>query len=230
MRPISAPGMSPEGWLRPVQSAEVAAEQEARIARICPGNRLVQEAEGREDHVLWGPILRTRTGYATDPALRRNASSGGVLSAIAAYLLESGEVDVVLQTAASEADAVSNRSVVSTSRADVFDAAGSRYAPSAPLSALEDLLQRRQRIAFLGKPCDVSTLRSMAEDDPRIREHVVVMLSFFCAGVPSRKGAQEVLTHMGAPEAEVTAVRYRGDGWPGYARAQLRDGSSRSMS
>jgi len=222
--------MSSSGWLRPVQSADLPAETEARIARICPGNRLSQDPQGRDDHVLWGPIVRSRTGFATDPALRRNASSGGVLSAIAAYLLESGEVDVVLQTGASSSDPVSNRSVASTTRAHVFDAAGSRYAPSAPLSALEDLLQRRQRVAFLGKPCDVSTLHALAEDDPRISEQVVVTLSFFCAGVPSRRGAREVLTHMGASEADVTAFRYRGDGWPGYARAQLQDGSHRSMS
>jgi coenzyme F420 hydrogenase subunit beta len=56
------------------------------------------------------------------------------------------------------------------------------------------------------------------------------MLAFFCAGVPSESGARRILDHLGAPENEVTAFRYRGDGWPGRATATLKDGTTRDMS
>ena len=56
-----------------------------------------------------------------------------------------------------------------------------------------------------------------------------VILSFFCAGVPSHAGARGVLAALGVSEAETVAFRYRGNGWPGRATATLADGSERSM-
>lgn len=228
----SAIGMeySKNDFLRPVQSTAVPSEQEERIAAICPGIGLTQEPAGREEHPLWGPITGLRTGYATDEALRRNASSGGVLSAILIHLLESGTVDQVLQTTAAPHLPIGNRSVKSVSPEQIFAAAGSRYAPSAPLEGLEEFLAGTAQTAFVGKPCDVAALRAMARHDPRVSARFPVMLSFFCAGVPSLNGARRIIEKMGADPEQVTTFRYRGDGWPGYAKVTLTDGSSRQMS
>ncbi|MCB1364210.1 MAG: Coenzyme F420 hydrogenase/dehydrogenase, beta subunit C-terminal domain [Rhodobacteraceae bacterium] len=56
------------------------------------------------------------------------------------------------------------------------------------------------------------------------------MLSFFCAGIPSRAGAEKILEELGTDPGSVAAFRYRGNGWPGRACATLKDGSERSMS
>ena len=45
-----------------------------------------------------------------------------------------------------------------------------------------------------------------------------------CAGVPSLHGTHAVLSAMGADGAPLQSFRYRGDGWPGMARAALTDG------
>lgn len=218
------------GYLRPVQTAPVTADQEAAIAGLCPAVNVRLEAAGRDVHPLWGPYLRVGIGHSTDPALRRNASSGGVISAIATHLLSTGQVDMVLQTRADLAEPTGTMVTPSLAVSDVFDAAGSRYAPSAPLDALDDALASGKRIAFVGKPCDVAALRGLAKFDPRVNEQVKLALSFYCAGVPSRTGAYQVLDRLEAPRDQVTAFRYRGDGWPGFAKATLRDGSTRTMS
>ncbi len=171
-----------------------------------------------------------RSGYATEPVLRRKASSGGALSAFLLHLLETGAVDGVLQTAAAPDLPIGNATVLSATSEDVFRAAGSRYAPSAPLAGLEQHLVSSSRFALVGKPCDVAALRAMERFDPRIAERIPVMLSFFCAGAPSLSGARKILEEMGVDEAEVAAFRYRGDGWPGFATATLKDGSCRQMS
>ena len=58
-------GMAPPGFLRPRQIASVTAEEDARIARICPGIGQRVVAEGRADHVLWGPYVEMLTGWAS---------------------------------------------------------------------------------------------------------------------------------------------------------------------
>lgn len=219
----------PPGYLRPVQTAKLDAATEARFTRICPGLGLTQDAGNRPDHPLWGPFVAMRSGHASDAALRRNASSGGALSALLVHLLQTGIVDFVLQTAASPDLAIGNTTVLSRDAAQVSAAAGSRYAPSAPLEGIGKYLDSHT-YAFVGKPCDVAALRSMAKFDPRIDAHFPIMLSFFCAGVPSLTGARQVLAALGAEEPDVSAFRYRGDGWPGFAKATLRDGSSTQMS
>lgn len=226
--------LAPPGYLRPVQRAPLTDDEERTVAAICPGLRLEQAAEGRPegrtDDPIWGPHLGVWTGHATDPALRHAASSGGALSALLVHLLETGAVEFVLQTAADPGNPLGNRTVISRTAAEVMAAAGSRYAPSAPLAGIEAHLGQGRRFAFVGKPCDVGALRAMARRDSRIDACIPVMLSFFCAGVPAQSGAEAVLEHLGAPPGEVAAFRYRGNGWPGSAVASLRDGSERAMS
>jgi coenzyme F420 hydrogenase subunit beta len=76
----------------------------------------------------------------------------------------------------------------------------------------------------------VAALRALAKEDPRVNARIPVMLSFFCAGVPSQTGAEMILKKLGTDLASTATFRYRGNGWPGLATALLKDGSERSMS
>ena len=227
---VAAPGviemrMSAAGYLRPVQQAALSTVQEHVLADTCPGARVEHPpASTVAHHSLWGPLVRVRAGHALDPEIRRQGSSGGCISAIAAWLLASEQVDFVAQIAVSTEDPLRNELQVSTSRADVLAAAGSRYAPSAPLAGLRELLARGQRFAFVGKPCDVAALRRYAMHDARVDQQVVVMISFMCAGIPSLHGTHELLAKLGADRSQLMTFRYRGDGWPGMAKAVHRDG------
>ena len=220
------------GYLRPVQSASLDTAQEAGIAAACPGLIIdeTEHAPAPVDDTLWGPAHFVGTGHATDAALRHQASSGGVISALLVHALATGLVDFVVQTGADPDRPTGNRTDASTGPDDVFAAAGSRYTASAPLERLEEWLARPGRFAFVGKPCDVSALRARARKDPRIAARVPIMLAFFCAGIPSAAGTGRILDRLGVAPDDVTAFRYRGDGWPGFAKATLKDGSTRQMS
>lgn len=218
------------GFLRPTETGPVTEAENARIAAICPGLGQTVEVRDRHDDVLWGPHLSAYEGWATDTEIRHAGSSGGALSMILVHLLEQGVVDAVLQTAASGDNPLANVTVTSRSRKDVLAAAGSRYAPSAPLAGLGPALASGLRHAFVGKPCDVAALRAMSECDAGYARAFPVLLSFFCAGVPSMTGAGRLLAAMGADPSQVVRFRYRGMGWPGRATAVLADGSERSMS
>lgn len=220
---------SETGYLRPKQLGDIEEEAEGLISRICPGLSVRQQSAGRTGHPLWGPYESVHVGHASDRALRFRASSGGALSALLASLLSSGKVDGVLQIQASDIIPYANKTSVSSSYADILAAAGSRYAPSAPLSEIARLVGNDKRYAFVGKPCDVAAIRALMEEVPTYKEIFPVLVSFFCAGVPSIKGAEEVVHKMGTAPERVEKFRYRGNGWPGRAVATLADGSTRSM-
>lgn len=220
--------MTGDGYLRPAVIPLTPAEQ-ARVAQICPGIGLDGLDADPHYDPLWGPVRSVATGYATDPNVRYRGSSGGVLTALAAGLIGAGEIAFVVSTAASDDDPIDNATGAKTDRAEIIAAAGSRYAPSAPLAGLEEWLARGQPFAFVGKPCDVAALARMAQLDRRIDQLVRYRLAFFCAGVPSRKGTLAVLDALGVDHDDCARFQYRGDGWPGMAKARRHNGTEAEM-
>lgn len=221
--------LSREGYLRPFSSDSLDPKDTKLVQAVCPGIRIEHDTPSASYHPIWGPIERVRTGQAKDLQIRREGSSGGVVSALAVYLLESHQVDFVAQIAVAAGDPLSNEVQMSRTRADVLRAAGSRYAPAAPLARLEEYLSTGQRFALVGKPCDVAAVRNLARIDPRIDRQVPFLLSFMCAGVPSIHGTHALLHALGMERSELQSFRYRGDGWPGMARAVTTDGQSAEM-
>jgi coenzyme F420 hydrogenase subunit beta len=92
-----------------------------------------------------------------------------------------------------------------------------------------ELLDSGKTFAFIGKPCDVAALRQFGRHEPRVKRQIPYMLSFMCAGVPSRYGTLEMLAQLGLTEREVASLRYRGDGWPGKVKAVTHSGDVREM-
>lgn len=217
------------GFARPVQHDRLSNAQEAAIAVTCPAISIDENTEAPNDDPLWGPWHFTGTGYATDQALRHQASSGGVLSAVLTHALAAGVVDRVIETGMNPTAPLGNTTIIARDAATIFAAAGSRYASSSPLRDIDRMLDEPGKFAFVGKPCDVSALRALARIDPRVDAKIPLMLAFFCAGVPSGNGARRILAAIDALEDQVVAFRYRGNGWPGDATATLADGSTRSM-
>lgn len=217
--------ISPEGFLRPYFSAgsDLSSASSSAIA-ACTGLTMRGSFSEVPAHTLWGPLLTVRTANATDPEIQRQGSSGGGISALAVFLLQEKKVDFVVQVAVDPLDPLKNRVQKSVTRTDVLRAAGSRYAPAAPLELIDQYLSTGKKFAFIGKPCDVAALRGLASVDERVNRQVPYMISFMCAGVPSIKGTYELLRKMGVEPDDVRAFRYRGDGWPGMTKAITRDG------
>lgn len=219
-----------DGYNRPVQHAPIDAAIETTIATSCPGAVVAPWPEAEERHPYWGARLASGLGHATDERLRHHASSGGLLSAMLIEALSQGLVDDVVHVHADPDHPTRNVVRRVEDPEGVFRGAGSRYAPSSPLADVETLLSDGRRHAVVGKPCDISALRQLGRRDPRVAQAIPLMLSFFCGGVPSHRGAERILARLGTTEAEVAAFRYRGDGWPGYATATLLNGEDRRMS
>lgn len=215
------------GFLRPPRSASLTAEAERQVAAACPGSRLPAWPVGADPS--WGPMATCQTGYACDSEIRFKGSSGGVLTALAITALESGLVDAIVHVGADPAQPTRNVTVISRDRASVLAAAGSRYAPSSPLDRLGQLLASGERYLFIGKPCDVSALSALAEQDPQVAKSFPYRLSFFCGGIPSFAGTNRILAAMGLAGRSLTGFRYRGNGWPGLTEARTSDGQVATM-
>lgn len=175
--------------------------------------------KGIKSEGLWGNILLSKYAWASDSTLRHKGSSGGTLTALCIYLLESGKVDGIVHVKEDELDPIETVCTLSTTKEEIVSHSGSRYSSSSPLNNISDYLGQGKRYCFVGKPCDVATLRNIMKIDERYKETFVVLLSFFCAGAPSVNANESLLAKMGIDRTQCVSLRYRGDGWPGYATA-----------
>ncbi|MES2349830.1 MAG: Coenzyme F420 hydrogenase/dehydrogenase, beta subunit C-terminal domain [Pseudomonadota bacterium] len=221
--------LNAEGYLRPQASQPLDPAELRQFSQICPGAGLEHHALEAPYDALWGPLMTIRTGYSLDETIRYEGSSGGVLSALLVYLLESKKVDFVAHVKADPADPIGNAMSISRNRQEVLEGAGSRYAPSAPLAAIEALLSEGKRFAFVGKPCDVAGLRQYLRVHPQAAAQIPYMLSFMCAGIPSRKGTIAILKKLEVEPEEVASFTFRGNGWPGMSTAITHQGRRSEM-
>ncbi|MEW1833561.1 Coenzyme F420 hydrogenase/dehydrogenase, beta subunit C-terminal domain [Microbacterium sp. NPDC079995] len=201
-------GLSADGFMRPTvtPSADDAAQEETRTFRAsCPGVILRAPAAEAATHWLFGRVMRAWEGHAADPAVRRAGSSGGVLTALVAFIGESGDSPTVVGAAQDAARPSRTVPVTITTREEALRAAGSRYAPVSVPSSWNGG-------ALVGKPCEVAGLRQYLDatsaGDP-------ILLSFFCAGTPSQHATESLIRKLGGDPDRITSLRYRGDGWPG---------------
>jgi coenzyme F420 hydrogenase subunit beta len=219
--------MSPQGFLRPVVRQNPDPETMRHILASCPGVRVdgrVGPPQGTMRDTVWGRYARLAKGQAADPEIRFKASSGGVSTQLCAFLLDTGRVDFVLHVAASRSAPMRSEARLSFDRAQLLEGAGARYGPAAPLLNLGALLERKQRFAVVGKPCDIAAIRNYARLDERVDAYIPYTLSFFCGGVPSLAISQRMIAKYGLTERNVRLLRYRGHGCPGMTRIESHDG------
>jgi coenzyme F420 hydrogenase subunit beta len=196
---------------------------------ICPGyfvngelaaGQVIDQAE--VDPAV-GPALEVWEGYASDPEIRYQGSSGGVLSALALYCLEQENMDFVLHTAMDEAKPWANQTVQSRNRRELLARTGSRYAPASPCDGLGLIEASARPCVFIGKPCDTAAVVMLRNQRPELDRKLGLVLTFFCAGTPSTQGTLDLLKGLDISPAEVAAVRYRGAGWPGEFKVRSRN-------
>jgi coenzyme F420 hydrogenase subunit beta len=218
------------GFLAPVVVGHLDHETVDRIYAVCPGTRVeglpeqLIEADTRTDNV-WGPWRRMVRAWASAPEVRFEGSTGGVMTALGAYLLATKRVDFILQVKTSSSEPTFGEPTLSFSQADVFEAAGSRYGPAAPLLDIDAALARNQPFAFFAKPCDVAALRNYAGQDERVERLVKYCVVMVCGGYGTPRGTREFFKRVGIDPDSVTGLRYRGRGCPGPTRVDTPNGS-----
>ena len=217
------------GYERPVVVGDIDHETVDRIYDVCPATRwdgmpddLVDE--DTDVDLYWGPQRRMVLAHATDHDIRMNAATGGVLTAIAKFLLESGRVDFVLHAKPSDHEPTYGAPSVSYDADAVLNGTGSIYCPTAPLRVAEEVLRLGKSFAFIGKPCDVAALRNLALFDPRVNELAKYFLGPVCGGWTVPEAMNRFLAERGITWRDLKFFKHRGAGCPGNVEFETHDG------
>ena len=194
------------------------------FGEVCPvsGTQTVK----LDETDIWGRNEAVYLGWSNNDHIRTKASSGGILTEIASFLLISKKVDVVIHTDSDPDNPIKTKIYFSKTPKDVASHCGSRYCISSPLSVI-DQIEDGKKYAFIGKPCDIVTLRNYMELKPELNEAFPYLLSFFCMGLPSDEAQKKLLNKLECDDC--VSLDYRGNGWPGFATAVDKSGVSHQI-
>jgi coenzyme F420 hydrogenase subunit beta len=173
-----------------------------------------------------GPALEIWEGHATDPEIRLAGSSGGLITALSLYCLERAGMHGVLHVGQDPDDSMKNKTQMSRNRAELLHKTGSRYAPASACDSLHLIEQSPAPCVFVGQPTEATALQKARKLRPQLDKNVGVTISFFCAGSPAREGTLEFIKSMGVNPEQVSDLRYRGNGWPGWFAVTLKGEST----
>jgi coenzyme F420 hydrogenase subunit beta len=164
---------------------------------ICPEIHDLDEEQKRL--VSWsapmGRILDASIARAKDPAVRERATDGGVVTALLLHLFDMGFINGAIVTR--QVRPFQREPWLALARDEILDAAGfhfdtshgmplfgeaySTYAPS--VHELRAMVRRGvNRIAFVGTPCQINTVRRMETLGIVPADAIKYHLGLFCAG------------------------------------------------
>lgn len=213
-----------KGYIKP--SVEGFIGKEEFLKNVCP--IMDDGTEYLSCGDIWGDRIGIYAGFSNDSEIRQKASSGGVLTELAIYLLEAKLVDGIIQISADKNDPTATAVCVSTDKQQVLQCCGSRYSISTVWKSLNTIIDVNKTYAAIAKPCDIKALRRLQQYNSQYL-NIKYLLSFFCAGLPSKDAQTELLKQLSCDKSALMSLTYRGNGWPGYTTAIDKDGQAHTM-
>ena len=196
-----------KGFIHPKSSIEF-------HQKVCPISGIHTIELDKEK--IWGKEECVYIGWSNDENVRRKSSSGGILTEVACYLLETQKVDYIIQIGSSKENPIETEVFLSSNSQEVKSHSGSRYCISSTLKNIKEL-KKGKKYAIIGKPCEMVALRNYMKINPEVKERIPYLLSFFCMGVPSNNAQKDLLRKLECKDCK--KIDYRGNGWPGYTTA-----------
>lgn len=193
------------------------------IESSCPAKGYNIKEEG---HKLFGDVnYRYEIGYyrrlclahSTNSKILENASSGGVMTQIAYYLLSNKLVDGVISNKFVYNDnVVRTQTFIADSLEQLLEGQGSKYCPTSTLSILPKL-EKGKKYLLIGTPCQIAGFRKYAAQKPEINQQIIYTIANFCGGYRDFRELDFFVKDIAHIE-NVHSFRHRGGGQPGSMR------------
>lgn len=126
--------------------------------KVCPGKEVLYDdlslrlfgRHPRYGDEYFGACRSYYLGHAADPVIWRRAAGGGIVSALASWLLESGEVDGVILCGMSEDEPWKTVGKLVRTREEVLENTGTRYSIVPTNVVLREIREAEGKYALIG--------------------------------------------------------------------------------
>jgi len=195
---------------------------------LCPGAELEMEGLKGVDPFK-GPIVKAYSGHASEEGMRASGQSGGVVSALLLFLLETGRIDRALTTAMPMDGSLRPRPLLARTRDEVLAAQGSKYCPAAPCALLGDI-KDGERLAVVGIPCQMHGIQRALRQGSTLVSGITHKIGLFCDRTLLYSCQEHMARQAHLKMSQLAGLEYRSkkrNGWPGEVCFHLVSGEKR---
>ena len=200
--------------------------------QVCPGFSLDREVIPDshayvQNHPRIGPWISIWKSWSRINEIRVGGASGGIVTQIIAYLMETGRIDGAIVTRMDPNDPLRSQVYIARDLNSLLLSQKSKYCPSPLNCILKQFVQgdiQGQKFAYVGLPHHVHGLRYLEKILPHLKGVFPYVLSLFTSHVPSQHATEFLLYANGLNIKDVIEVEYRGRGVPGSAKIKMKTG------
>lgn len=192
-----------------------------RCLAVCSGWRMdfpkmEEEIFGKTGNTLTGFYKKAFLGKARDEKILKQASAGGIVSALTVFGLEEKLFDNALLVKMNEKKPWVAESFIAKNKRDVLSAAQSKYALVPVLKKLKRLNEKSIVVAL---PCQAQALRKAGFKG--------LIIGLYCGFNSGFEATTYLLKKLGAGLDNIKKLEYRAREWPGGFEVTLRNGEKK---
>lgn len=174
---------------------------------------------------LIGCYRKVYIGYSAVPEIRRRGASGGVLTQTLLYLLEQDMIDGAVVVRQGSPKPYQAEPIIARSADEIVSASQSVYVPVPVNEMLAQMITFEGRLAYVGLPDQVSSLRYLQRAGHPAALKVKYVLGPYMGTGIYFGAIESYLRANGVRDLdEVLELRYREGEWPGYLQIKTRTG------
>lgn len=150
---------------------------------ICPGidiNPFELKYDTVTDNIFDGPCLESYTAYSNNLDIRKNATSGGLITSLIVTLIENKEFDVAFTLPFDVSAAKPARLKATNEISEIINSAKSKYVPASVYNLIMALNKdANSRCIIVGTPCQINGIKKYLRKS-KISEEDKLFLGLFC--------------------------------------------------
>ncbi len=177
------------------------------------------------DNWLIGNYKKIFVGHITDEEIRRNSSSGGVISGIQLYLLQSGKIDGAITLRMRHDKPYLTEPIIAKTKEEIFEGAQSKYTIAPLNQILVELPGNFNSLSYTGLPEQIASIRKLQILNHPSVKPIKYILGFFYGETLGFSAIRSLLRAHGEKNPEqIKKLSFRAGEWPGNLRAELKNG------
>lgn len=202
--------------------------------KICPGlgcnienisSTLFLNATNANPYV--GNYEKCYVGYSNDQKIRYHSASGGLITQMLIWLVETKKIDGVVVTKFDKNSDLKVKTFIAKSKDEILSAKSSKYSPVTFDQVIQNVKSSElNKIVIVGLPCHIQGLRKYENYDHKFKEKVIAYFSLFCSGSRTFGMTQYVLKENNINIKEIHYLAYRDEGCLGgiVIKGEKKDG------
>ncbi|MES9993375.1 MAG: Coenzyme F420 hydrogenase/dehydrogenase, beta subunit C-terminal domain [Candidatus Thiodiazotropha sp.] len=185
---------------------------------VCSGDHLGNTAVNKlTDDPFIGNIKMCKVGVSTKKEIYENSQSGGVVTGLLSYLLDTRAIEVAVVSIMQEKVPPRGDVILAYNSKDLARSQKSKYTPIPLLNILHKLNNVKGPIAIVGLACHMQSLQNYCEVFKKIRKKEIIKIGLICDRVLTTTSIDFISTM--ATKKSVKHLIFRDKGkasYPGY--------------